>query len=127
VDPACAQAGRGSDLSDGYLGDERLNELARLCISLMREVWLLRDRQVLLEKVLADRELIDATQIDAFDPDPQMEERLRLEVDRFVERIFRTVFRDGPPDLEELTRRVRAELEDETRLTARDDLSRPLS
>jgi len=127
VDPACAQAGRGSDLSDGYLGDERLNELARLCISLMREVWLLRDRQMLLEKVLTDRELIDATQIDAFDPDPQTEERLRLEVDRFVERIFRTVFRDGPPDLEELTRRVRAELEDETRLTARDDLSRPLS
>jgi hypothetical protein len=93
----------------------------------MREVWLLRDRQMLLEKVLADRDLIDATQIDSFDPDPRMEERLRLEVDRFVERIFRTAFRDGPPDLEELTRRVRAELEDEARLQARGDLSPPLS
>ncbi len=106
-------------MSDGYLGDERLNELARLCMALLREVWILRDRQLALERILDDRNVLDRAALEDFDPDPEHEERIRLEVDRLVDRVFVSAFRAGPPDLDELTKRVHEELAAEANL-ARD-------
>jgi hypothetical protein len=120
MDLAGAEAGA---VSDGYLGNERLNELARLCMALMREIWLLRDRQMVLERLLSERNLIDPDVIDAFEPDQHQEERIRLEVDRLLERVFASTFRTGPPDLDELTRRVHAELAAETKLKPTDPTS----
>ena len=39
-------------MSTGYIGDERLDELARISIGLMKEVWLLRDRLMVVERLL---------------------------------------------------------------------------
>jgi hypothetical protein len=103
-------------VSDGYLGDERLNELARLCMALLREVWILRDRQLVLEKMLGEKNLIDRDGLEDFDPDPKHEERIRLEVDRLIDRVFVSTFRAGPPDLEQLTKRVHEELAAEAKL-----------
>jgi hypothetical protein len=113
VDPSRAQ---GGGVSDGYLGDERLNELARLCMALLREVWILRDRQLVLEKILGDKHLIDRDGLEDFDPDPQHEERIQVEVDRLIDRVFVSTFRAGPPDLDQLVKQVHEELAAEAKL-----------
>ncbi len=119
MDPPCAET---RSMSDGYLGDERLNQMARLCVALMREVWLLRDRQMVLEKLLAEVNVLDPHALEAFEPDELHEEQIRVEVDRLVARVFASTFRSGPPDLDELVRRVHSDLAAEARLrTGKDD------
>ena len=66
------------------LGSDQLDRLADALLVLSREVWVLRDRQILLEQVLA-REGIDASAaIDALEPDSVLQARLDIERDRLI-------------------------------------------
>jgi hypothetical protein len=100
-------------VSTGYIGDERLDELARLSVGLMKEIWLLRDRQLVLERMLERSGAIERSAIERHEPDARAEAEIRIEVDRMIRRIFDGVFRTGTPDLGALREQVRIEIEEE--------------
>jgi hypothetical protein len=96
-------------MQQGYIGDPRLDELARISLGLMKEIWLLRDRQLVLERVLAKSGVIERPTVDD-EPDAQGAAELKLEVDRMVARVFEGVFAAGMHDLDALRARAAAEL-----------------
>jgi hypothetical protein len=108
-------------VSTGYIGDERLDELARISIGLMKEVWLLRDRQMVLERMLERSGAIERSAIDRTEPDSAAEAEIRMEVDRMIGRVFGGAFRKGIPDLDELTERARKEIVEEAAVGTPED------
>src|SRR5438093_12490003 len=101
MDLAGAQArvaGGGGPVSGPYIGDARIDELARMCIGLMKEIWLLRDRQMVLERLLERHGVVERHAIERDEPDSQAEAEIRVEVDRMISRVFDGVFRTGSSD-----------------------------
>jgi hypothetical protein len=101
-------------MSDGYIGDARIDELARISIGLMKEIWLLRDRQMVLERLLERGRVVDRQSMERDQPDASAEAEIRLEVDRMIARVFDGVFRASTPNLDDLRRRAADELALET-------------
>ena len=63
---------------------DQIDLVADAVIALTREVWVLTDRQRILEAVLAKHGIDAATEIDAFTPDPAMEAALTAKRDRLI-------------------------------------------
>jgi len=64
-----------------------LDLVADAVLALARELWVVRDRQMVLETVLAERGIDVATMIDDFTPNPAFQERLDAERDRLIEAV----------------------------------------
>lgn len=58
------------------LRPEQTDNLGRALISLMREVCVLNDRQMVLEKILADKGVDVTDAIDSYQPDEAMQSKL---------------------------------------------------
>lgn len=97
-------------MSTGYIGDDRLDELARISVGLMKEIWLLRDRQMVLERLLDRKGIVERRLIDRDEPDPRAEAEIRMEADRMIARVFDGTFRTGARNLGELQDQARNEL-----------------
>lgn len=67
--------GRDTTAERRILTDDRIDDLGEAILALTREIWVLTDRQAVLEAVLAEQG-IDVTRIDAYAPDEAMRERL---------------------------------------------------
>lgn len=65
----------------------RRDPIAQLALTLAKELWLLRDRQIVLESVLAEKGLAASDLIDAYQPTGAVRERLARERKRFLEEI----------------------------------------
>jgi hypothetical protein len=65
----------------------RNDPVAQLALTLAKELWLLRDRQIVLESVLAEKGVATAELIDAYQPSGPVRERLARERKRFLEEI----------------------------------------
>lgn len=76
-----------------YLGDQRLDILARQNTELLSELWILRDRVMVLEKLLEERNLVNRAEIDAFAPDAAFEAEITAERDAMVERVIGGAFK----------------------------------
>lgn len=68
------------------LGDHQIDDVARALIALTREVWVLTDRQVLLERLLGQHG-IDTVVIDQTEPDAET----MAELDRRREKLLGAV------------------------------------
>jgi len=66
---------------------EEMDALMRINTELMSELWILRDRVTVLEKLLDDKGVVSRTAIDDFVPEKEFEAELEEERDRFVRRI----------------------------------------
>jgi hypothetical protein len=73
----------------------RNDPLAQVVLALAKEVWVLRDRQILLEAVLAERGVDVTATLDAYQPKGAVAERLAGERRRFAAEIVATL---APPD-----------------------------
>ncbi|WP_326696851.1 hypothetical protein OG909_05690 [Streptomyces sp. NBC_01754] len=71
-----------------YLGSDRLDELARMVTELASEVWILRDRNLVLEHLLASTGAVDPQELDGLRPEGEFAERVAGERDAFVSRVF---------------------------------------
>lgn len=100
-------------MTAGYIGDDRLDELARISVGLMKEIWLLRDRQMVLERLLESKGIVERRLIDRAEPDARGEAEIRMEADRMIVRVFEGTFRTGTRDLDELLEQARKELASE--------------
>ena len=71
-----------------FLGPDRVDDLGRAVFTLAREVWVLRDRQRILEQVLAERGVDVADAIDRYQPGPELQQRLDAERAAFVKELL---------------------------------------
>jgi hypothetical protein len=73
------------------LGATSTDRLADAVLALAREVWVMRDRQIVLEAVLMQHGIDVASAIDGFTPDAELEARLEGERDRLIEAVARAL------------------------------------
>ncbi|MFV2198563.1 hypothetical protein [Nocardiopsis sp. LOL_012] len=77
--------------TDHYLDSKRLDDIARMVTELASEVWILRDRNMVLEHLLAERGTVDPEEIERLRPGGELLERLQSERAAFVRRVFGAV------------------------------------
>lgn len=66
---------------------DALDRVADAVLALTRELWVTRDRQMVLEAVLAERGIDAGAAIDGFTPDADFQARLGAERDRLIEAV----------------------------------------
>jgi hypothetical protein len=69
-------------------GDARLDDLARMVLELTSEVWVLKDRALVLEHLLAAKGTLAEDEIDAFQPAAELAAALRREREALVARVL---------------------------------------
>ncbi|MFI0350812.1 hypothetical protein [Actinomadura sp. 9N407] len=74
-----------------YLESQRLDEITRMLTELASEVWILRDRNLVLEQLLRERGCLDEGTVDALRPAGELPARLAEERAAFVRRVFGAV------------------------------------
>jgi hypothetical protein len=69
--------------------DPAMDILLSIVLSLGNEVYILRDRIGIIEKLLEAKGTISRADIEGFRPAPEEEEAMRQEADAFISRLFR--------------------------------------
>lgn len=68
-------------------GSEEMDAMMRINTELMSELWILRDRVTVLEKMLEDKGVVSRQAINDFAPEGEFAKELDEERDRFVRRV----------------------------------------
>ncbi len=76
-------------------GDPAIDILFSIVLSLGNEVYALRDRMRVIEKMFEAKDAISLADIEAYKPTPEEEEEIRKDCDAFMARLFR-VFESNP-------------------------------
>lgn len=74
-------------MSDTKLDTSNVDDLGRMLMALVQEVWVMRDRMAVTEKLLAERAGITAADIDDYVADPAFAAELEALRDRFAARV----------------------------------------
>ncbi len=74
------------------LTPDQLDNLGLALIEMARELWVMKDRQMVMEAMLSDKGLL--ADVDAYQPGPELAARLAAERDRFL-RDFTAVLFDN--------------------------------
>ncbi|MFZ3415820.1 hypothetical protein [Arthrobacter sp. 3Tela_A] len=74
-----------------YLGERRLDDVARMVFELTSELWILKDRVLVLEDQLQRSGALAAGAVDAAVPDEDLAERLTAERRRLAARVYGAV------------------------------------
>ncbi len=67
-----------------YLGPQSVTDVARMLMALTSEVWIMRDRQIVTEYLLATKGSITREDIDNFSPPAELATAIAAERDRFA-------------------------------------------
>lgn len=74
-----------------YLGSDRLDDLARMLTEVASELWILKDRNMVLEKLLDEAGVLTPASIDAYVPDSATAAQIAAERSAFTARILGAV------------------------------------
>lgn len=74
-----------------YLGSDRLDDLGRMLTELTSELWILKDRTMVLEALLADAGVVTPAAIDDYQPDATTAARIAAERSTLANRVFGAV------------------------------------
>ncbi len=66
-------------------------------LAMARELWVLRDRQRVLETLLAERDVVAARAVDLYQPSPQLQAQIDAECREFIQRLA-TEIRSAAPE-----------------------------
>jgi len=80
-----------STVPHGFLKPRQVDDVAHALLSLAQEVWVLHDRQRILESVLADRGLDVGPEIDRYQPDEATRGLLDEQRKAFLERLVQSL------------------------------------
>lgn len=69
--------------------DPAIDTLLAIVLSLGNEVWVMRDRMRVIEKMLEEKGTISRADIEAYKSTPEEEEEIRKDNDAFMARLFR--------------------------------------
>jgi hypothetical protein len=88
-----------------FLDNPHTDNLMTALLGLGGEFWAMRRRMMVVEKLLADRGGIDASEIEAYQPDEDEQSLWDKERDDFIRRVFSSLVREisdvsGPIDTE---------------------------
>ena len=67
-----------------FLGADQVDNVADAVLALARELWVVADRQLVLEAVLAGHGIDAQAEIDSFEPDAAMQAALDARRDRMI-------------------------------------------
>jgi len=70
------------------LKPEDIDKLAQALIALTQEVWVLRDRQTVLEAMLSDAGKLNREQLTQYQPDEKLSEELSAERKQLLEKVL---------------------------------------
>ena len=68
-------------------GSDEMDAMMRINTELMSELWILRDRVTVLEKLLEDKGVVARTDINDYAPEGEFAKELDQERERFVRRV----------------------------------------
>jgi hypothetical protein len=71
-------------MSNVYLDENNIDDLGRMVVALLSEVWIMRDRMAVMEELLADKTGLTSADIDAYVPGPEAAARIERLRDRMV-------------------------------------------
>jgi hypothetical protein len=77
-----------------YTNDEKIDALVRMNTELLSELWIMRDRMMVLEHLLEKKGGLSRQEIDDFDPPPELEGELLAERDALVRRVVGAPWND---------------------------------
>jgi hypothetical protein len=77
-----------------YLESKELDAIVRMNTELLSELWILRDRVTVLEHLLAQKNVVQRSEIDAFAPSGELAEELERERAKLVERVVGAAHRE---------------------------------
>ena len=80
-----------------FLLHRRIDDLAAAYVSVLSELWILKDRQAVLEQVLARHGIPAAEAVDKFEPEGEFKAQLDAERQAWVRRMVGALFRKGLP------------------------------
>ena len=102
------QSSKGRDLNKGledvsslpgfdkghphYFSDPMVDHLLEICLQLAGEIWVNRDRQLVIEHLLAKEGKVTPEMIEAFRPDPEMKESMKRSRQQFTRRVFNSLY-----------------------------------
>jgi hypothetical protein len=86
------------NMKDRVLNETDMDRLGQAIITLTRELWVMKDRQRILEAVLADAGLLDSVAVDAYEPDESLEEELKAERQKLINEIIRALAVSAEPE-----------------------------
>ena len=75
-------------MTDATMPPESMDDLSRIVMALVQEVWILRDRMAVTERLLADRAGISAADIDDHVGDAAYKADIEKLRDRFVAKVI---------------------------------------
>jgi hypothetical protein len=90
-----------------YTGTEALDHLARINVELLSELWIMRDRMAVMEKLLVEKGVLTESEIDDFNPDAAFAARLERLRDLVVGNVIGAPYRHELT-VDELKARARA-------------------
>jgi hypothetical protein len=71
-----------------YLQRGTIEDVARMVESLAEEVWILKDRQLLLEQLLIDNGQMTLGEIETYEPGQELSDRLAKDRQRLIRKVF---------------------------------------
>jgi hypothetical protein len=71
-----------------YYEQPVIDHLLEIVLQLGAEIWVNRDRQLIMEYLLATRGSVTAAAIDAFEPDAEFKQKLQTQRKAFTERVY---------------------------------------
>jgi len=77
-----------------YTHDEKIDALLRMNTELLSELWIMRDRMMVLEHLLEKKAGLSRQEIDDFEPPPELEGELLAERDALVRRVVGAPWND---------------------------------
>jgi len=78
-------------MSDRVLKIEDVDRLGQALLTLTKEVWVLRDRQRILEAALEDAGVLVGAAIESYEPSGKLKEALRQERRQLIDTILDTL------------------------------------
>jgi hypothetical protein len=71
-----------------YLHNATIEDVARMVESLTEELWILKDRTLVLEQLLIDKTELSLDEIETHEPGPELAQRLARERQRVIRKVL---------------------------------------
>jgi len=78
-------------MTQSVLNAEDIDQLGQAVISLTKELWVLKDRQRILEAALADAGVLERDVVETYEPDAALKETLSAERRQLIDNVLNTL------------------------------------
>lgn len=89
-----------------YLTEHNVDDLGRMLLALLSEVWIMRDRMAITEELLLQKAGISSAEIDDYLPSPELAAKLGALRERFVMNVVGAPLSDVERDVDAILARA---------------------